>query len=60
MTDIADDVLMWTDGGVQSEFEFELFRAETAGAKGMVFVDELYGDDGTRFVFWNRFANAGW
>jgi hypothetical protein len=53
-----DDVVVRADGGVQAEFDVELFGAQAAGAEGVLFVDELDGDDGARRVPRDGFADA--
>ena len=45
--DEFDDVVVRTYGFVQADFEGELFGLQTAGAEGVVFVDEFDGDDGS-------------
>lgn len=59
MGDVFDDVWMRRDVGVDGNLDEELFGTETAGAEGVVFVDEFDGDDGAGRVWWNGFTDRG-
>ncbi len=58
MREEADDIGVSGHGAVEGAFELELFGAEAAGAEGVGFVDEFYGDDGGGFVGGAGFADA--
>lgn len=58
MADVANDVLVRRNVGMEGELDLKLAGSESSGAEGVVFVDELDGDDGPGGVWWDGFADA--
>lgn len=58
MSDVANDVLVWRNVGMEGKLDLKLTGAESSGAEGVVFVDELDGDDGPGGVRRDGFADA--
>lgn len=50
---------MRTDVCVEREFDLELLGPQSSRAVGVLFVDELDGDDGARSIERDGFANGG-